>query len=208
MVEEHFRSLSPKKPKPSQSKEVLEFINYNDDVDYMLLIAKKGRTHYSFINDNNDKRDLLRGDLVEIQWKEDTIYIAGDGETPELAEWVVSIQKVKNGSLSNFRKAYKRPIHYSWCEECDFTPDFQTKLQTLTEYYLANSGNESLKSTIRNQEDLVCSFEKRDRNGREFIAISISNKEDTGSIQWLYYSLTMDMLFEADQSTNKLRMLE
>ncbi|SDD89331.1 hypothetical protein [Niabella drilacis] len=61
------------------------FTGYNDDGDYTQLSCRNGNDHYWFVNDKNEDRTLLRGDLVNVQWVEDTIYIAGDGERPELA---------------------------------------------------------------------------------------------------------------------------
>ena len=79
--------------KPKQ-KDIFEFINYDDNFDYSLLNTKKGDTLYSFINDNNDDRSYLRGDSIEIEWKEDLIYIAGDGDTKEIDDWIISTKKV------------------------------------------------------------------------------------------------------------------
>lgn len=204
-IKKHFDSRTPKKNKTSGGTETLEFIDYNDDGDYMLLNAKKGRILYGFINDNNTNRDLLRGDLVEITWKQDTIYIAGDGETPELADWVISAKKVKDGSLSIFRKTYQKPISYSWSEECDFNQEFQDKLCALAEYYLSKTDNEVFKEHIKNKDDMNCSIRKREKNGTAFLEFSISAGKtgQTGSIQTLYYSLEMDKLYEIRQ--NKLK---
>jgi hypothetical protein len=205
LIKKHFDS--PGKKKLVSSKVILEFIDYNDDGDYMLLNAQKGRTLYSFINDKNEDRSLLRGDLVEITWKWDTIYIAGDGETPELAEWLISIRKIKDGNVSVFRKTYNKPIEYYWAEDCDFSTGFKDKLYSLVEYYLANSDNESVKLPIKNKDDLVYSIEKREQNGSEFIALGISNdmKDHTNIIQWLYYSPNTDKLYEYDLPHDKLK---
>lgn len=66
--------------------DTLSFIDYNDDGDYYLLSAKKNKKYYQYINDNNDDRSFLIGDIIEIKWKNDTIFIAGDGGTLEVAE--------------------------------------------------------------------------------------------------------------------------
>ena len=71
--------------KDSIKKDTIEFISYNDDFDYSQLNGKKGKENIDFINDNNNDRSFLRGDLIAIEWKNDSIYIAGDGETPQNA---------------------------------------------------------------------------------------------------------------------------
>lgn len=184
----------------------MEFIDYNDDGDYFLLNGKKGRIPYSFINDKNEKRDLLRGDLVEITWKWDTIYIAGDGETPELAEWIISIKKIKDGKISDFRKRYPEKIPYSLIDDDNVSSEFKDKLYSLVEYYLANSKKEAVKQSIRNRDELSFSIEERNENGTEYIALGIYARSDGQPkiIQWLWYSPNTDMLFEYDHNRDKL----
>lgn len=207
-IKEHFQNKEyvDHYKSPASSKVVLEFIDYNDNGDYFLLNAKKGRTLYSFINDKNEDRNLLRGDLVEITWKWDTIYIAGDGETPELAEWIISIRKIKDGNVSNFRKQYPEKIPYTMTGDADFTPEFKHKLYSMVEYYLANSTKETVQEHIQSKKPLSFSIEKRNENGIEFIALGIDAGSDrtAKTIQWLYYSPNTDMLFEYDQKQSKL----
>lgn len=206
-LKDHFQNKKQFDKTPKNTKTILEFIDYNDNGDYMLLNAKKGNTLYSFINDKNDDRSLLRGDQIEINWKWDTIYIAGDGETPELAEWLISVRKVKDGNVSVFRKTYNKQIAYYWSEDCDFSADFKDKLYSLVEYYLANSGNELVKMHIKSKDDLIYSIEQREQNGKEYIVLGVSNdmKDHTSIIQWLYYNPNTDKLYEYDLGKDKLK---
>lgn len=205
-LKDHFQNKKQFDKTPESSKVVLEFIDYNDDGDYFLLNAKKGRILYSFINDKNEDRSLLRGDLVEITWKWDTIYIAGDGETPELAEWIVSIKKMKDGKISVFRKQYPEKMPYSVIGDDNLTSEFKDKLYSLVEYYLANSKKESVKQCIRNKQELSFTIEDRDEKEPSYIALGIYGQSDGQSkiIQWLWYSPNTDMLFEYDQNHDKL----
>ncbi|WP_294670102.1 hypothetical protein [uncultured Fluviicola sp.] len=206
LIKDHFQNKKQFDKTPESSKVVLEFIDYNDDGDYFLLNAKKGRILYSFINDKNEDRSLLRGDLVEITWKWDTIYIAGDGETPELAEWIVSIKKMKDGKISVFRKQYPEKMPYSVIGDDNLTSEFKDKLYSLVEYYLANSKKESVKQCIRNKQELSFTIEDRDEKEPSYIALGIYGQSDGQSkiIQWLWYSPNTDMLFEYDQNHDKL----
>lgn len=204
LIREQFDS--PAKKKPISSKVIFEFIDYNDDGDYFLLNAKKGNTLYSFINDKNEDRSLLRGDLVEITWKSDTIYIAGDGETPELAEWITFIRKIRDGKVSNFRKQYPEKIPCSIIGNEDFSSGFKDKLYSLVEYYLANSTKQAVQEIILSKKTLSFSLEERNENGTEYIAIGIDAGRDrqAKTVQWLWYSPDADMLFEYDHNRNKL----
>ncbi len=206
LIKDHFQNKKQFDKTPESSKVLLEFINYNDDGDYFLLNAKKGKTVYSFINDKNEDRSLLRGDLVEITWKWDTIYIAGDSETPELAEWIVSIQKIKDGNVSVFRKQYPEKIPYSVIGDDNLTSEFKDKLYSLVEYYLTNSKKESVKQCIRNNQELSFTIEDKDEEKPPYIALGIYAHSDGQSkiIQWLWYSPNTDMLFECDKNLDKL----
>ncbi|MGV3546752.1 MAG: hypothetical protein ACO1N4_06800 [Pedobacter sp.] len=47
-------------------KDTFVFDSYNDNGDYMILNAKKGKDLYGFINDENNDRSLLKGDICEL----------------------------------------------------------------------------------------------------------------------------------------------
>ena len=97
--------------KPKIFTDTFEFDYYNDNGDYMWLYAKNGKEIYGFINDKNDDRSLLRGDICQIEWKKDTIYIAGDGDTPEIEDWLVSIKKLKVVVFQNSEKNTQRNLN-------------------------------------------------------------------------------------------------
>jgi len=79
--------------KPKQ-KDTFKFMNYNDDFDYFLLNAQKEKSLYQFIN-NNEDRSYARGDSIEIEWKEDLTYSAGDGESKHIAAYIITTKKNK-----------------------------------------------------------------------------------------------------------------
>lgn len=97
--------------------DTFEFEYYDDNGDYTWLSAKKDHVKYDFVNDNNTQRNLLRGDVCEITWEKDTIYIAGEGEIPKIENWLVSIKKIKDGNVSKFRKDYKKELKYYYSDE-------------------------------------------------------------------------------------------
>ena len=68
-------------------KDTVEFVDYNDDGDFLDLNVLKNNDETSYNNDVDD-RNLLRGDIIEVSWKRDTVYIAGDGDTPVETETV------------------------------------------------------------------------------------------------------------------------
>lgn len=188
-------------------KAVFEFVSYNDNGDYMLLTAKKGNQLYGFINDNNDDRSLLRGDLCEILWKKDTIYIAGDGERPELADWLISIRKTKDGKSSTFRKEYKKELRYHYDKrETDYSESGLNESYLLVEYYVACSTNPLIRSLIQNREQLEYSIEEQIKNNRSYTVFGIgsTSEHQFNPIEWLYYDNESGEVYEYDLSRDKL----
>lgn len=206
-------TISPTKTLPSNNtsktkmfSDVFEFVNYNDDGDYRLINLRKNNESFSFINDKNDDRSLMRGDKVAIAWKMDTIHIAGDGETPELAEWLVSFKKIKDGKLARFRKTYKLDFKYHWYNENEYSDGYFKHLYELVEYYVANSKNELLKLHIADNSPLEYSIEQQDRDGKTYTVLGLGTSFEghMTKIQWLYYDAEKDDLYEYDLPNDKL----
>ena len=187
--------------------DTMTFNEYNDDGDYFILNAKKDTVNFRFINDKNEDRSLLKGDIVEIKWYNDTIYIAGDGETPEIAEWIVSIKKIRDGNLSIFRKNYKNQLKYNWSKENDYSQSYLDNLYVIVENYIANSKNEMIKSCVLRKEQLEYSIEEQTRNGQEYtvLGIAVVFEHRVNTIQWLYYKHgEFNKLYEYDLANEKL----
>jgi len=188
-----------------QQKEILEFVEYNDDGDYFLLMAKKERQIRSFINDNDD-RTLLRGDTIEITWQDKTIYMAGDGDAPEQAQSIVSIKKIADGNVSKFRKSYSKKLNYNWVGENEYTSSYLDKLYLVVEYYIANSKNQLLQLHIGKKEDLSYSIERQTRADKEYTVVGIATESEhaTNTIQWLYFENANQILYEYDLPNDRL----
>lgn len=169
-------------------KSSFKFVNYNDETDYFLLNAEKEKSLHQFINDKNKDRSYLKGDIIEIKWKKDRIYISGDGETKDIADWIISTNKIQNGKLSDFREKYKHKIEYYIFED-SYDQNFLDHIYLLTEYYIANSENKLIKKLIQENEILEYSIENTTRNNKEYVLIGIgySFEHKTNKIQWLYY---------------------
>ena len=191
--------------KPKFFTDTFEFEYYNDNGDYMWLYAKKGNDNYTFVNDNNNQRNLLRGDICEIIWKKDTIYIAGDGETPEITEWLVSIKKTQGGSVSKFRKEYKKELKYHYSDE-SYSKSGLDELYLSAEYYIANSKNKLIQSAIENKEQLEYSIESRTENNRYYqvLGIGYTFEHRFTIMQWIYIDVETQKIYEYDIANEKL----
>jgi hypothetical protein len=190
---------------PEIFSDTFEFEYYNDNGDYMWLYAKKGKDNYSFVNDNNDQRNLLRGDICEIKWKKDTIFIAGDGETPEIDNWLVSIKKTQDGSVSKFRKNYKKDIKYHYSNE-SYSKSGLDEIYLSAEYYIANSKNELIKLAIQNKDQLEYSIESQTENNRsyEVLGIGYTFEHRFNIMQWIYFDVETQKIYEYDLGNEKL----
>lgn len=192
--------------KDSIKQDTIEFVSYNDDFDYSQLNGKKGKDEITFVNDKNNDRSFLRGDLIAIEWKNDSIYIAGDGDTPQNAEWIVSAKKIKDGNVSKFRKEYGKEIKYFQSKEDPLSDSYLDHLYQLAEYYIANSRKDLIKLFVKNRENLGYSIEKRDRENKEYYVLGIYTESEhkTNTFQWLYIDPEKDQIYEYDLNNDKL----
>lgn len=192
--------------KDSVKQDTVEFISYNDDYDYSQLNGKKGKDEITFVNDNNNDRSFLCGDLIAIEWKNDSVYIAGDGDTPQNAQWLVSAKKIKDGNVSKFRKEYGKPLKYYYSKENEFSDSYLDHLYKLAEYYIANSKKDLIKLSIKNREDLAYSIEKKTRDDKEYYVLGIYTESEhkISPFQWLYIDPETDKIFEYDLPNDRL----
>lgn len=192
--------------KDSLQRDTIEFVSYNDDFDYSQLNGKKGKEEISYINDQNNDRSFLRGDLIAIEYKNDSIYIAGDGETPQNAEWIVSAKKIKDGKVSKFRKEYNQPIKYHYSKENEISSTYLDHLYKLAEYYIANSKNNLIKLFVKNRDALAYSVEKQTKENKEYYVLGIYTESEhkINTFQWLYIDPETDTIYEYDLPNDKL----
>lgn len=195
-----------KAKKDSIKRDTIEFISYNDNFDYTQLNGKKGKEEIDFVNDNNNDRSFLRGDLIAIEWKNDTIYISGDGETPQIAQWIVSAKKIKDGNISKFRKDYRKPIKYHYSKEDEISDSYLEHLHDLAEYYIANSKNDLVKLSLKDKIDLAYSVKKQTRENKEYYVLGIYTEFEhkINTFQWLYIDPENDKIYEYDLPNDKL----
>ena len=187
--------------------DTLIFKEYNDDGDYFLLSMYKNDETITFINNNYEDRSLLIGDWIEVNWKPDTIAMAGDDEVKKIVKSIVNSKKIKDGNVSTFRKGYTKKLNYTINEETDYSQSFLDQIYLIVEYYIANTDNEMIKIGVKKNEPLEYSIEKRTRNKIEYIVIGIaSNFENkVNTLQWLYYSTNeIEKLYEYDLANDDL----
>ncbi|WP_295771686.1 hypothetical protein [uncultured Mucilaginibacter sp.] len=182
------------------------FVKYIDDGDYSQLIASEDKSAWSFINNADTTRNLNRGDLVKITWKEGTITMAGDDDAEVPAKLLISIKKIGDGSVSKFRKLYLKKIKYTWPTTEDYTSSYLDRLYLTAEYYLATTQNSLLKQAINNKQDITYSIEPQEKNGKSYTMLGLAPVGPNGSnvVQWLYIGDENDKLYEYDLANDNL----
>lgn len=192
--------------KDSVIHDTIEFVSYNDDFDYSQLNARKEKKEISYINDKNNDRSFLRGDIIAIGYKNDSIYIAGDGETPQNAQWIVTAKKIKDGKVSLFRKKHGKALKYHYSEEDQLTSTFLDHLYELAEYYIANSDRKMMKTAIEEKMPLAYSIEKQKRDDKEYYVLGIYTESEhkINTFQWLYIDPETNKIYEYDLPNDRL----
>lgn len=193
--------------KGEQYTDEAEYVEYDANGDYALFTVKKGKEVVALQTNFEGADKFLRGDILKITWKIDSTFIAGEGEKLDFTEWLINAEKVKDGSVSLFRKKYTKPIKYTWAEGEEYSQDFKDYLYTLVEYYLANSKKDLVKVHLKNPDTaLVYSIEDRQKDGRSYTVLGIANEFEhhTSIIQWLYLDSETRKLYEYDLANDKL----
>ncbi|MEO6177186.1 MAG: hypothetical protein ABIP27_18680 [Flavobacterium circumlabens] len=193
--------------KGEQYTDEVEYVDYDANGDYALFTIKKGNEVVALQTNFEGSDQFSRGDILKITWKMDSTYIAGEGEKLDFTEWLINAEKVKDGSVSLFRKKYNKPLKYSWAEKEEYSKDFKDYLYTLVEYYLANSKKELVKAHLQNTDtEFVFSIEDRQKDGRAYTVLGIANELEnhTSMIQWLYLDSETRKLYEYDLPNDKL----
>ncbi|MCH5720089.1 hypothetical protein [Niabella hibiscisoli] len=203
--------LSPGKvPLQQTIKDTVTFVERNDNGDYYLCYVRKGKHLVSLIYDEPlaQKLNFLRGDTLEIQWKMDSSWIAGDGDRLEFKEWMLNARKIKDGKVATFRKNYTKPIKYWYAKDTDYSDELKDYLYLLVEYYIAYSKQPLVLLHLEKPEesDFVYSIDDRDEKGRHYIVLGLSNDQGTHSniIQWLYLDSETHAFYEYDLANDKL----
>ncbi len=197
-------NLAVKKKPVRFYKDRCEFKAYNDNFDYWFIEVLSNNQLIGYVNDS-DTRNLLRGDQIELTWKYDTIYIAGDGERPEVVKWMVSIKKIVDGNVSMFRKTAKK-LEYHPSPEEDYSDSYLNDLYLLAEYYIANSKNASIKNAINEKQQIEYSLEDRKKNERDYTVIGIGTTIENrlSVMQWIYIDQENQSIYEYDLAKDKL----
>ena len=184
----------------------LNFIEYLDDGDYFQLLAEKNKDTFVFINDIDSGRALLRGDHIQVKYKDSTLTVAGDNDSPMPASILVSIKKTGDGPVSLFRKGYGKKLKYTWPADKEYSSSYLDKIYLITEYYLSKTKNPLLQMAIRNRQELTYSIEPHERNHQHYTMIGIAPVGPNGSlvVQWLYIAEDTNRLYEYDLPEDKL----
>ncbi len=198
------RHGNSKKSKPNTFEDVFEFISYNDDGDYSLFVAEKNSVRQQFINTLED-RNLLRGDICRIEWKEDYMKIAGELDEKKMADWIVNCMKLEDGDVSKYRLEYPLQLKYHYPNE-NYSRGYLDDIYLQVEYYIANSKNELIQSAIKNKDQIEYSIEERRYEDDNYIVIGLgkSNEHNFSIMQWIFIDENDQNIYEYDLPQDSL----
>ncbi|WDF57194.1 hypothetical protein [Mucilaginibacter sp. KACC 22063] len=184
----------------------MTFVEYLDDGDYFQILARKGDSIFSFINDIEDNRNINRGDLVQVRWKRDSITVPGDNDSKMPADILLDLKKAADGPVSRFRKTYGRKLKYTWATNEEFTSSYLDKVYLIVEYYLTQTTNPLLRLAVNSKDELTYSIESKTRDDRDYTVIGIAPVGPNGAsiVQWLYVDEESDKLYEYNLPEDKL----
>lgn len=183
----------------------IEFISYHDDADYWFITTKSNNKIQPYYYSDSINKSYLRGDAIEIIWKNKTLIEAGDEEVAYDVEWIVSTKKIKDGKVSEFRKQHPNILHHGAITET-YTLTALDKPYLNTEYYIANTTNNLIKMALKQQQKLAFSVEDKTWNDKAYTVVKIyqtlENKSTT--LQWLFVSQETAQIYEYDLPSDRL----
>jgi hypothetical protein len=194
-----------------------EYMNYNDLYDYFYFVVKKNGETMTLIDACDEEKipELNRGDIVEIQWKIDSVWI--DGEPLKMNELATFVKNTKDGNVSLFKKKYAKPLKYTYHEKDKYTDWFFDEIYKNVEYYLANSTNDLVRSHVNSRNsNLGYSIEEQERDQKMYYLIGIYNETSTSEdvenrssiIRWLYISEDLQTIYDYDLPNDELIKFE
>ncbi len=143
---------------------IFEYVDYNALYDYPFFVVKKDNQILTLIDDCpiGNVPALNRGDIVEIQWKTDSVQTAGDNNTAHKAELAVNIRKT--GELSVFRKTNSKPRSYIFMEN-NLPEAYQTAVINEVEYFLANTTDKNISQYLNDEKGDIQIYISRYKDG-------------------------------------------
>ena len=74
-------------------KDTVVFLENITDYDYFFFLVSKEKDTVGIIY-YDEEIPFRKGDTIALQWKMDTVYIAGEGDILSFEEWYVSGKKI------------------------------------------------------------------------------------------------------------------
>ena len=125
--------------------DTIEFSIYNDDYDYRMIEGKMNGKDVSLIYnwdwDNNDRYNFKPSDLLQVEWKMDSIFMAGDGETLDFKEWAIDAKRIESKNI---------PVKFLWRGE-KFDEEINQEVNSI---FI----NEAFVNSISDQEKAAVAF--------------------------------------------------
>jgi len=192
--------------KDEQFTDVFTFISFNNTGDKHLLNTQKDNKPFYFVDNRSKEKDLLRGDLVQISWKKDTIYDERDNAKTEIVNKLLAVKKIEDGIVSKFRKNYGKEISYNYSGDFNYSQEYLNELYLMVEYYIASCEIPLVTAIVSHKDKIEYSVEQQQKNGKEYTVIGIGTV-DEGRItnaQWLFYDAENKILYEYNLPNDEL----
>lgn len=103
--------------------DTVQYVNFNDEGDNDLFFVKKNTDTISLIS-NKVKADFVRGNLIEIKWKIDSMRFAGDSETLAFPEFLMAAKNLKTLQLKD------KKIKFLW-RETKYNDELKTEINSI-----------------------------------------------------------------------------
>ncbi len=179
--------------------DTLEFVELVQQGDIGLFYVRRANQLKALAVENPVAAQFgfLRGDIVSIQWKRDSIWIEGNGSAPEVTEYLVGATKIRDGAVSGFNQKHAKPIKAEYHEQYNFTPQFVKNMRNIVEEYLAGTVDPVFRGWLTDTAaNIVFSIEEGQKEGRFYNILGIRKAEEAEPVKWLFVDVDNHQVYE------------
>jgi|SRR5690606_14292911 len=193
----------------AQVKDTLVFKEYNDEGDIALFFVQEGNKSWPmvFMAKKEPSKDLLRGDIIEVLWKEEEIKNI-DGDLMEINQVLLDYTKLMDGKVHALRSTYPNLLQYAKSPDLQLTDAYLAYVTAYLEYYLSYSNQPLIKEILKkkDQAKMIYQIDEITFEDRPYMVIGLGTDQDNKQniLQWLYIDNENRKLYEYDIINQRL----
>lgn len=93
-------------------RDTVVYLGYDCRGDYASIDVERDGRIVNLLTES-DGWEIRRGDQVLLEWKMDSMWVAGDGDAAYVMEWAKELRLIEKGPLARWERDFTRPIEWN-----------------------------------------------------------------------------------------------